>query len=121
LQLTESVLLFFKEAGYKQAIESNGHNPLSNLLDYTAVSPKGNPAYAKKINFQVNEIRLPVKKGNIIPKQELLPKADYFFLSPVFSKDPVETKRNINYCIEQVKRFPQWRLSLQMHKLTGIE
>jgi organic radical activating enzyme len=121
LQLTESVLLFFKEEGYLQAIESNGHRRLPGLLDYTVVSPKGNPAYAKKINPRVNEIRLPVKKDDLIPDPDFFPEADYFFLSPVFSKDTAVTKANIDYCVEQVKRFPQWRLSLQVHQLIGIE
>jgi organic radical activating enzyme len=121
LQLTEPVLLFFKEKGYRQAIESNGHNPLSGLLDYTAVSPKGNPVYAKKINPRVNEVRLPVKKGDRVPELNLLPEADYYFLSPVFTGNPAETKANIDYCVEQVKQFSPWRLSLQIHKLIGIE
>jgi organic radical activating enzyme len=121
LQLTDPVLLFFKQEGYRQAIESNGHNRLSDLPDYTVVSPKGNPAYAKKINSRVNEIRLPLKKGDPVPERNLLPEADYFFLSPVFSDDPAVTKANIDYCVEQVKRLPHWRLSVQMHKLIGIE
>jgi organic radical activating enzyme len=118
--LTETVLLFFKEAGFLQAIESNGHKPLSPLLDYTVVSPKGKATYAKKINPRVNEIRLPVKKGDVIPAIATLPEANHFFLSPVFTEDPVSTKANINYCVEQVKLLTQWKLSLQIHKLIGI-
>ena len=41
LQLSDEVLLFFKQQGYRQAIESDGHRKLSGLLDYTVVSPKG--------------------------------------------------------------------------------
>ncbi len=121
LQLKDEILLFFKENGYHQAIESNGCFPLSALLDYTVCSPKGNAIYAKKINPEVSEIRLPVRSGDPLPERSLLPDAMHYFLSPVFESDPEKTKRNIAYCVEQIKQHPEWKLSLQMHKLIGIE
>ena len=121
MQLTEECLMFFKRAGYLQAIESNGHYPLSPLFGYTVVSPKGKADYAKIINPEVKEVRLPVRQNDIIPPFELLPVAKYHFLSPIFTDNPAETKANIDYCVEYIKQNPQWRLSLQMHKLTGIE
>jgi organic radical activating enzyme len=121
LQLTDEAIAFFKYAGYFQAIESNGHYPLSSLLDYTAVSPKENPDYAKEFNPSVDEVRLPIKKGDMIPPFEQLPKAKHYFLSPIFTDDESETKENINNCVEQVKQMPHWRLSLQIHKLIHIE
>ena len=121
LQLTDKCLLFFKKAGYFQAIESNGHSRLSELLDYTAVSPKGQTDYACEINPQVNEIRLPVRANDSIPPIEFLPKAGYYFLSPIFTDNQTETKANIDYCVKQIKQNPEWRLSLQMHKWIGIE
>jgi len=121
LQLTDKCLLFFKKAGYFQAIESNGYNCLSELLDYTVVSPKGQKDYVSEINPQVDEIRLPVRANDSIPLIESLPKAEYYFLSPVFTDNQAETKANINYCVEQVKKHPEWRLSLQVHKWIGID
>ena len=121
LQLTDEVIAFFKQRGYFQAVESNGHYPLSGLLDYTVVSPKGNPDYAKSLNPSVDEIRLPVEKGDTIPDFERLPKAKHYFLSPVFTDDIFVTEENINYCVEQIKQMPHWRLSLQIHKLIHIE
>jgi len=121
LQLTDKCLQFFKIAGYLQAIESNGHNRLSKLLDYTVVSPKGSADYAAEINPKVSEIRLPVRANDSIPPIESLPEAAFYFLSPVFTENPEETKANIAYCVEQVKLHPEWRLSLQVHKWIGIE
>jgi len=121
LQLTDEVLTFFKQQGYFQAVESNGHYPLSGLLDYVVVSPKENPVYAKKINPSVDEIRIPVMSGDVLPNFKLLPKAKHYFLSPVFMNDISKTRENINYCVEQIKQKPDWRLSLQMHKLINIE
>ena len=121
LQLTDECLLFFKQAGFFQAIESNGYNRLSEWLDYTVVSPKGRTDYAKKINPKVSEIRLPVRENDCIPPLESLPEAEYYFLSPIFTANQAKTKANIDYCVKQVKQCPEWRLSLQMHKWIGIE
>ena len=118
LQLTDDCLLFFKRAGFHQAIESNGSSSLSALLDYTVVSPKNIMNCA---NPQVDEIRLPVRENDSIPPIESLPQAEHYFLSPVFTKNHAETNANIDYCVKFIKQNPQWRLSLQMHKLIGIE
>jgi organic radical activating enzyme len=121
LQLTGEMIAFFKYAGYFQAIESNGHYPLPDMLDYTVVSPKGNPDYARKINPAVDEVRLPIRKGDAIPDFVRLPKAEHYFLSPVFTDSALATKENIDYCVEQIKQSTGWRLSLQIHKLISIE
>jgi organic radical activating enzyme len=121
LQLTDPAIAFFKREGYLQAIESNGHYPLSGLLDYTVVSPKGNPDYARRINPRIDEVRLPVKKGDEIPELNRLPEAKHYFLSPVFTEDARATKENIDYCVEQIKQLTNLKLSLQIHKLIAIE
>ena len=82
---------------------------------------KGCADYARKINPQADEVRLPVRENDNIPPIESLLKAEYYFLSPVFTENQAETKANIAYCAEQVKQCPEWRLSLQIHKLIGIE
>ena len=121
LQLNDGILLFFKQKGYKQAIESNGHFPFSSLLDYTVCSPKGDPLYAKLKNEKVNEIRIPIRVGEQVPAICDLPEAEFYFLSPVFEADKEITAANIAFCVEEIKKNPAWRLSLQIHKLIGIE
>ncbi|MDL2241669.1 7-carboxy-7-deazaguanine synthase QueE [Bacteroidales bacterium OttesenSCG-928-L03] len=121
LQLTDEVLDFFRREGYLQAIESNGTQALPTGLDYRVVSPKGNTDYARRINPEVEEIRLPVVQGQTLPAIDSLPTAKYYFLSPVFTPRQEETQANIHYCVEQIKLNPHWRLSLQVHKLIGIE
>jgi len=76
---------------------------------------------ARKINPRVDEIRLPVRKNEYIPPIETLPEAIHYYISPIFSENPTETKENIDYCVQQIKQNPQWKLSLQIHKLIGIE
>ncbi len=120
LQLTDEILQFFKNYGYKQAIESNGSLPLSSLLDYTVCSPKGTGLYAKHINPKVNEIRIPMRENGPIPSEKELPEADFYFLSPIFEEEESQTRKNIQYCVDRIKSDPFWRLSLQMHKLINI-
>jgi organic radical activating enzyme len=121
LQLTDEILTLFQKHGYRQAIESNGHIRLSKILNYTVVSPKGpHIEYARKINPQVDEIRLPVENHMPIPALETLPEAKHYFLSPIFA-DASATAGNIRYCVEYIKAHPEWRLSLQIHKWIGIE
>ncbi|MDR2627048.1 MAG: 7-carboxy-7-deazaguanine synthase QueE [Dysgonamonadaceae bacterium] len=121
LQLSDKVLSFFKQNGYRQAIESNGTHRISPLLDYVACSPKGNYEEVKKINPVVDEIRLPVKAGDVLPFMWQLPRAGTYYISPIFTDDPRETASNIASCVDYVKRHPAWKLSLQVHKLIGIE
>jgi organic radical activating enzyme len=122
LPLTDEVLWFFKNKGYKQAVESNGTQRLSPIFDYTVVSPKGrNLDYAKQINPQVDEVRVPIEIGDELPEIESLPKAKKCFLSPIFTDNLQETEANISYCVEQILSRPQWKLSLQIHKLIDIQ
>lgn len=120
LQLTDASLLFFKEKGYKQAVESNGTKPISDLFDYITCSPKIKYEKVSSIISRVDEIRIPVKVGDMLPPIDILPKAVKYYISPIFDGD-VPNEDNINYCIELVKQNPAWSLSLQMHKLIHIE
>jgi organic radical activating enzyme len=45
----------------------------------------------------------------------------HLFLQPCDTGDPERNKRIVHDCIEYIKKHPKWRLSLQTHKLTGIQ
>lgn len=120
LQLKDEHLQFFKERGYKQAIETNGTRPVSDLIDYITCSPKQRYERIKEYLPRVNEIRIPLAKGDSIPDISIFPKADRYFISPIFDgANPI--KENIDYCVEQILKNPDWQLSLQIHKLINIE
>lgn len=120
LQLTDEHLRFFREKGYKQAIETNGTKPVPSLIDYITCSPKMNYPRTKQIVPFAHEVRIPLKAGEPLPDIDSLPKADRYFVSPVFDEDKVN-KENVEYCVELVKNNPEWTLSLQVHKLIHIE
>lgn len=120
LQLKDEHLEFFWKKGYLQAIETNGTRKVSPLLDYITCSPKQNYAQIKDLIPAVNEIRLPVVAGDVIPEIHVFPKADRYFLSPVFNGSDI-VKENVDYCVAHILEHPEWQLSLQVHKLINIE
>lgn len=120
IQLKNEHFIFFREHGYKQAIETNGTRRIPSLIDYITCSPKQDYESIKARIPRVDEIRMPIKVGDPIPDITIFPKADNYFLSPIFDADKINIE-NVNYCVELIKEHPQWRLSLQMHKLIHIE
>lgn len=120
LQLKDEYLQFFRDKGYKQAIETNGTRSVSDLIDYITCSPKKKYESIASHLPEVDEIRLPIKKGDEIPDISVFPKAKKYFLSPIFDGDKVN-KENVDYAVRYIEENPQWILSLQIHKLIGIE
>lgn len=120
LQLESNHLEFFREKGYKQAIETNGTNAVPSGIDYISCSPKVNIEKIASIIPIVDEIRLPIKVGDSLPPIESLPKACKYFLSPISDEKKI-IKENVYYCVNMILQNPRWQLSLQMHKLINIE
>ncbi|NDV96587.1 radical SAM protein [Dysgonomonas sp. 521] len=120
IQLRDEYLAVFREHGYKQAIETNGTRRVPSLIDYITCSPKQDYESIKGRIPVVNEIRIPVSLGDAIPDISVFPEADNYFLSPIFDGDKINLQ-NVDYCVEQIKLHPGWRLSLQVHKLIHIE
>lgn len=122
LQLDDDILALFD--GYYSCIETNGTNRVPSRIDYIACSPKVSAETLNR-NFEfVNEFRFPIGLGDELPDITTLPKADSYFISPLFLGE--EKKRFdldeacVNYCVELVKSNPQWRLSIQVHKILNV-
>lgn len=120
IQLNDDILREFQKAGYKQAIETNGTRPVPSLINYITCSPKQNYEKIKKLIPFVNEIRIPVAKGDEIPDISVFPKANKYFLSPIFDGSTI-IQENVDYCVEMIKKNTDWQLSLQIHKLINIQ
>lgn len=120
IQLRNEYLSVFRDKGYKQAIETNGTRPVPSLIDYITCSPKQDYEKIKKILPRVNEIRIPIKKGDCVPDISVFPEADNYFLSPIFDGNNIN-QDNVDYCVAAIKQNADWKLSLQIHKLIHIE
>lgn len=95
-------------AGKYIAIETNGTCILPQQIDWVTCSPKqgGN----LKVQ-QIDEIKV-VYTGQEVSAYLQLP-ASHYFLQPCSGKNTAQV-------IEYIKKNPQWRLSLQTHKLIDI-
>lgn len=120
LQLTDEIVKTFSGRGYKQAIETNGTRRVPAGLDYITCSPKQNFELVRKLIPEVDELRFPIAKGDPLPDISILPKTKRYFLSPIFD-DLKIIPENVEYCLYLVMKNPEWSLSIQTHKLIGIE
>lgn len=114
LQLDEALVAAFHQAGFEIAIETNGTRLPPQGIDWICVSPK---AGADLILRSGQELKLVFPQDGAEPL--LYENLDFqnFFLQPMDGPTREEnTQLAVRYCLEH----PQWRLSLQTHKLLGI-
>ena len=115
LQLDKSLVDLLHKKKFKVAIETNGTILPPENIDWICVSPKQGADFNLKYG---NELKLVYPQKGLEPKNFKHLDFDYFFLQPMDGKD---LQRNIlqsvSYCIEN----PLWRLSLQTHKIMGID
>ncbi len=117
LQVTETLIEQFHQAGYTVAMETNGTHPLPANLDWSTVSPKGEVTVRR-----CNELKVLFGAGGQL-KPMALPQteADYYYLQPCDTGDDARNRLIMQACVEFIKANPQWRLSLQTHKLAGFK
>jgi len=117
-QLTDEIVSYFKELGYYQAIETSGLKPSVKGLDFTCVSPKVAEHIVKK-NFPngVSELRYVRHAGQDIPRPSV--KAEHYWVSPHSDGYEINSE-NMKHCIQLCLDNPQWKLSLQNHKIWNV-
>jgi 7-carboxy-7-deazaguanine synthase len=119
-QLTPDHVKFFRERGYRQCIETSGLRPLLEgmNLDHVVVSPKvAEHIVAKNFPDGVHELRYVRHAGQSIPQPSI--EALYRYISP-HSDGFTINRENVNHCINLCKMHPEWRLSVQQHKIWKV-
>lgn len=114
LQLDENLINAFHLKGLEIAIETNGTIEAPKGIDWICVSPKAN---TNIILTKGNELKLVYPQVNADPERYQNLDFDNFFLQPM---DNTHQNSNISACIQYCLEHPQWRLSLQTHKLLNI-
>jgi 7-carboxy-7-deazaguanine synthase len=117
-QLDEEIVTYFKEKGYYQCVETSGLHPSVKGLDFVCVSPKVAEHVIKK-NFPegVTELRYVRHKGQDVPQPSIT--AKHYWLSPHSDGFTINAE-NMKHCIDLCLKNPQWKLSVQNHKLWNI-
>jgi 7-carboxy-7-deazaguanine synthase (Cx14CxxC type) len=114
LQLDELLVHAFHDEGFEVAVETNGTQPAPPGIDWICVSPK---ADAQLQLTRGNELKLVFPQSKALPERFASLEFQHFFLQPMDGPDVVaNTHATVTYCLAH----PQWRLSLQTHKLLGI-
>jgi len=117
LQLDRAAIDALHDAGFEIGVETNGTLAAPRGIDWLCVSPKGN---AKIVQTTGDELKL------VYPQVEREAQPGIFseMQFRVFSLQPLDNDERVSNTASAV-RFclanPQWRLSLQTHKILGID
>ena len=114
LQLDEPAIDALHLVGFEVAVETNGTQPAPKGLDWVCVSPK---VGASLVLTSGSELKLVYPQLGGEPEKFSNLDFTHFFLQPM---DGPRRKQNTQAAIRYCLKHPQWRLSLQTHKLTGI-
>jgi 7-carboxy-7-deazaguanine synthase len=114
LQLDGAAVRALKTEGFEVGIETNGTLLPPPGIDWICVSPK---ADAEQKLTRGNELKLIYPQDGAPPERFADQNFTHFFLQPMDNAErAANTQAATAYCLAH----PQWRLSLQTHKLLGI-
>jgi 7-carboxy-7-deazaguanine synthase len=114
LQLDAPLVAALHRRGVAIAIETNGTLPAPDGIDWVCVSPKAGAALSL---CHGDELKLVYPQAGLPPERAAGLAFRHFFLQPM---DGPDRERNTALAIEYCLAHPQWRLSLQTHKLLGL-
>ena len=100
--------------GFEIAVETNGTLPVPKEIDWLCVSPKAN---ANLLLKKGDEIKFVFPQEGVLPELYEAMAFKNFYLQPM---DGLDLEKNTQQAIEYCKSHPQWRLSIQTHKILGI-
>ncbi len=122
LQLTESIVDKLHLAGKTVAIETNGTRPVPGNVDWITVSPKA--AFlgekARPVIKNAKEVKIVIDDIHEYEDPTFGIKADYYCAQPCDTGDDTRNSDIIGRCVRFVMQNPQWRLSIQTHKILGV-
>ncbi|MGB5245569.1 MAG: 7-carboxy-7-deazaguanine synthase [Woeseia sp.] len=117
LQLDRAAIDALHAAGFEIAIETNGTLAAPAGIDWICVSPK---AGSEIVQRSGDELKLvyPQEEPQAQPENFREWPFQHFFLQPLDDADrQSNTQAAIDYCLKN----PHWKLSLQTHKIIGID
>lgn len=118
LQLDAALIAKLHSHGFEIAVETNGTLAPPAGIDWLCVSPKGNNAL---VVTQGDELKLVYPQADAPPEQFSTLGFRYFYLQPMDLAPLHQDKNTVAEATAYCMANPQWRLSLQMHKLAGFD
>jgi len=115
LQLDVQLITALHAEGLEIAVETNGTIIPPAGIDWICVSPK---VGVELLQIFGDELKLVFPQHGAEPDKYANLDFRYFFLQPLDGPQlDFNTKLSLEYCLAH----PQWRLSLQLHKILGIK
>jgi 7-carboxy-7-deazaguanine synthase (Cx14CxxC type) len=114
LQLDAALIAALHKEGLEIAVETNGTIEAPDGIDWICVSPK---AGVELLQLSGDELKLVFPQSGVEPERCANLDFQHFFLQPLDGPElEANTKLALNYCLAH----PQWRLSLQLHKILKV-
>ena len=108
--------------GKRIAIETNGTHSLPSNLDWVTFSPKtglGNSGNIPVVLTHCDELKV-VYLGQDLSQYDSI-QTNHRYLQPCWVSDENQRFNNMRATVQAVLENPQWRLSLQTHRILGIQ
>ncbi len=119
LVLTDTLVARLHDIDRYVAVETNGTRPLPRSVDWITLSPKD--AFTDRADVVLKRCdELKVVFDGRPPKSYDRLHVRHLFLQPCDTGNPEETRRITAAAVDYCKAHPEWRLSLQTHKLIDI-
>jgi 7-carboxy-7-deazaguanine synthase (Cx14CxxC type) len=114
LQLDAELITALHEEGLEIAVETNGTIIPLPGIDWICVSPK---AGAELLQLCGHELKLVYPQPGAQPQNYAHLDFRHFFLQPLDGPElDLNTRLALQYCLAH----PQWRISIQLHKILGV-
>lgn len=100
---------------YYKTIETNGTNKVPSWINWITCSPKTDIEFNGE-KFTPNEVKVVYEQGREKYLESLIGKEFSLFIQPL----EVNGRMNTEATVEFIKSHPEYRLSLQFHKIINI-
>lgn len=115
LQLDPVLIAALHKENFEIAVETNGTICAPSDIDWICVSPKASVELAQ---VSGEELKLVYPQPGADPEKYANLNFRHFFLQPMDGIDMDQATRQV---LEYVLAHPQWRISLQLHKILGVQ
>lgn len=117
LQVDDDLISALHAAGFEIGVESNGTLAAPDGIDWLCVSPKGSAPVVQTFGQELKLV-YPQSEPEAQPENFVGMDFDNFYLQPL---DNPELEQNTRQAVEYCLAHPRWKLSIQSHKVLGID
>jgi 7-carboxy-7-deazaguanine synthase (Cx14CxxC type) len=114
LQVDSALVEALHAEGFEIAVESNGTVPAPLGIDWICISPKAGADWVQRSG---HELKLVYPQAGLMPDAVGDPAFDHLLLQPM---DGLQRQANTRAAIAYCQANPNWRLSVQTHKVLKI-